>query len=453
MVFIPFIQNSKFTINGETAYELVRSKKYSSVEKIHEQAIKIKWNEYPWLDLYDDFWEFIDLNLTFSWNVIHTWNFIDSPTHKDLGQPTQEELEKMYLFEKMYPIKKTSFQNNFSLSKFQTDTIYEYTVTPNDAILPLFNNDTQEDIILFQKEKESFQKKFKPTLISSQPQNKDKSPTMHFSTENHNYYFLLKKATPTNIKQYLYKDITFLSEYEIWKEYTEMSEDYFFNDTEKALKLKIEEKTVTLTPNEIYIKDTFDRDFTILWEDTQKQISSKDKNSKKTEKSEWESKKKKSNNNNYYIIDNNDKDYPQGCNTVGLKDPSNLCILSLYADNSRNSRWNQKSWTLYVSPAEFESLQNGDDAYTYCETLDLWGVTWEVPLSHEWAWSDIVKIQDKVYNLTAEWSEKPNHYWADNRSWDVASRHNCRLDWACGSEGSKSKLSVRCVTRDKPHFN
>ena len=105
---------------------------------------------------------------------------------------------------------------------------------------------------------------------------------------------------------------------------------------------------------------------------------------------------------------------------------------------------------MYVSPSVFETVIDGNLVYEYCDNLNLWNVSREAPLSHDASRSDMVKAQDKIYNLKAEWSTKPNHYWADIRSEQVETRNNCRLDWACGSERSNTPLSVRCIAREKP---
>lgn len=152
----------------------------------------------------------------------------------------------------------------------------------------------------------------------------------------------------------------------------------------------------------------------------------------------------------YYIIDINDWKYLRWCNSEWLTSPEDFCILSLYWDNSRVGWGNDNSWTMYISPASFETVIDWNLVYKYCNGLNLWNVVWEAPLSHDASWSDMVKAQKMIYNLTAEWSTKPNHYWADIRSEQVDTRNNCRLDWACGSERSNTPLSVRCIAREKP---
>lgn len=154
----------------------------------------------------------------------------------------------------------------------------------------------------------------------------------------------------------------------------------------------------------------------------------------------------------YYIIDINDWKYTQWCNSEWLRNPEEFCIFSLYWDNSRVWWWNNNSWTMYVSAAVFETVIDWNSVYEYCNNLDLWGVSREAPLSHDASRSDMVRSQNKIYNLKAEWSTKPNHYWADIRSEQVETRNNCRLDWACWSERSDVPLSVRCISRGKPSF-
>lgn len=154
----------------------------------------------------------------------------------------------------------------------------------------------------------------------------------------------------------------------------------------------------------------------------------------------------------YYIIDINDEQYPQWCNSEWLENPEDFCIFSLYGDNSRVGRGNDNSWTMYISPSKFEAVLDWNLVFEYCDNLNLGGVTWEAPLSHDASWSDMVEAQNKIYNLKARWSSKPNHYWADIRSEPTPTRNNCRLDWACWSEKSEVPLSVRCIAREKPIF-
>ena len=148
---------------------------------------------------------------------------------------------------------------------------------------------------------------------------------------------------------------------------------------------------------------------------------------------------------NYYIIDENDEKYPEWCNTPWLKDPERRCILAMYADNSKNSRWSTKSWTMLVAPFLSEKVVEWIGVSEFCNSLDILWASWESPASHEWARSYMVNNYSKINNLIAKWSSKPGHYWADLK---VNADINCRIDWACGKEDSNKELSVRCVSRD-----
>lgn len=152
----------------------------------------------------------------------------------------------------------------------------------------------------------------------------------------------------------------------------------------------------------------------------------------------------------YYIIDENDVKYPQGCNTPWLYEPEKWCILSMYADNSRNNWWNVSSGTMLVSPALSEGIVDGYNVTKYCESLDILWVSWESPMSHDGSWSDLIKNKSKINTFTASWSSKPGHYWAQLKPVvDI----NCRLDGQCGVENSSTKLSLRCISWDNPKEN
>jgi hypothetical protein len=73
--------------------------------------------------------------------------------------------------------------------------------------------------------------------------------------------------------------------------------------------------------------------------------------------------------NNYYIIYANDPTYPQGCNTIGLQDEYNNCILAIPNGTGY----------VYVSPAATKIVTGYNDAQTYCTNLDLGNVTRKTP--------------------------------------------------------------------------
>ena len=156
----------------------------------------------------------------------------------------------------------------------------------------------------------------------------------------------------------------------------------------------------------------------------------------------------------YYIIDENDVRYPQWCNTPWLPDPDKYCILAIYADETRNG-WGAclvygqyahcRTWMVLIAPWDTDIIKNGYDANNYCRSIDIWGMGFELPISHAWTWRDMINSRDKIYNFTASGSSKANHYWASPA---IPTDINCTLEWGCWVESSSTLLSVRCVSWD-----
>lgn len=70
--------------------------------------------------------------------------------------------------------------------------------------------------------------------------------------------------------------------------------------------------------------------------------------------------------NGYYIIDSTDSSYPQGCNTPGLSDPANKCILALP----------HKSGKLLIAPSTTDRAGTNERGYNYCRGLNIAGFSW-----------------------------------------------------------------------------
>ncbi|GHV21367.1 hypothetical protein FACS189428_1670 [Clostridia bacterium] len=147
---------------------------------------------------------------------------------------------------------------------------------------------------------------------------------------------------------------------------------------------------------------------------------------------------------NYYIIYSNDPAYPQGCNTVGLNDPFNNCILAIPNGTGY----------VYVSPGATDKPFNSANGYNYCMNLNIGSVAREIPST---SWQDpsyrnlMYANKTKITTFTAPNSPKANHYRTLN---SPTSDQNCIVSAGnCGSESSSTVMSIRCVTLQKPKFH
>ena len=150
---------------------------------------------------------------------------------------------------------------------------------------------------------------------------------------------------------------------------------------------------------------------------------------------------------NYYIINEYDENFPQGCNTPWLPSPEKYCILEMITIESNNNV--HRSWNIYIAPADREINIDRYNADNYCFLENIWQTQRELPAaSRAWVWTDIVNNRDKILNFVASWSYKYGHYRA---RWSIPTYTNCNIRWNCGSEDGNMKLSVRCISRNKPY--
>jgi len=149
----------------------------------------------------------------------------------------------------------------------------------------------------------------------------------------------------------------------------------------------------------------------------------------------------------YYAIDVNDTRFPQWCNTEWLPNPGEYCVLSTPVKSRLFSGY------FYVSPFTMEVVKNAKMADYYCKNnIFIWDIEWDLPLSRwydigtEWAyfWTVMKNNRWKTFNFNAQWSGKPNHYWA----WysNPTESQNCALSAMCGRENTNTRMSSRCVT-------
>lgn len=149
----------------------------------------------------------------------------------------------------------------------------------------------------------------------------------------------------------------------------------------------------------------------------------------------------------YYAIDVNDTRFPQWCNTEWLPNPDEYCVLSTPVKSRSFSGY------FYVAPFTTEVVKNAKMADYYCKNnIFIWDVEWDLPLSRwymvgterAYLWTVMKNNRWKTFNFNAQWSGKPNHYWA----WysNPTESQNCILSAMCGRENTNTRISSRCVT-------
>ena len=106
-------------------------------------------------------------------------------------------------------------------------------------------------------------------------------------------------------------------------------------------------------------------------------------------------------------------------------------------------RYDARVWTVYVAPYSSETITTRYDAMEYCYSLNLLWLNWELPHAYLAFYPQMTNKGSDLYQLTAQWSEKGNHYWASN--WLPTTDTNCLYYGSCWTETSNQKLSVRCI--------
>lgn len=157
----------------------------------------------------------------------------------------------------------------------------------------------------------------------------------------------------------------------------------------------------------------------------------------------------------FYVI-NSINTYKGWCNNSKLIDADKYCILSLPA-------WDDINMEIYVSPFNLEITWSACKGEQYCRNLNIWWLSWWLPVSYfsqlktEWLLDSytfsenynmfrdrITNFTSLIYNLTAQWSEKSNHY--RGQYINTSRSNNCNMSGACGKEDSTKNLSIRCIS-------
>ena len=139
----------------------------------------------------------------------------------------------------------------------------------------------------------------------------------------------------------------------------------------------------------------------------------------------------------YYIIDSNDSRYPQGCNTPGLSNPSQYCILGIPLGSTK----------ILIAPANTEIAGDQTAAFNHCRSLNIAGFSRKMMENYgglgEWNHAYANRGKLVRFNATAAGQQKSNHYRVTN---STAFSHNCTLSsWKCWSTGGE-RISTRCTS-------
>lgn len=120
----------------------------------------------------------------------------------------------------------------------------------------------------------------------------------------------------------------------------------------------------------------------------------------------------------YYIIDSNDSRYPQGCNTPGLSNPSQYCILGIPLGSTK----------ILIAPANTEIAGDQTAAFNHCRSLNIAGFSRKMMENYgglgEWNHAYANRGKLVRFNATAAGQQKSNHYRVTN---STAFSHNCTL--------------------------
>lgn len=76
--------------------------------------------------------------------------------------------------------------------------------------------------------------------------------------------------------------------------------------------------------------------------------------------------------NGYYIIDSTDSRYPQGCNTPGLPNASQYCILKAQPTPASGVE------PFLIAPGSTDPWLNQGQSTNYCSNLNVAGVSWKM---------------------------------------------------------------------------
>ena len=198
-----------------------------------------------------DFDDFVNLSLVFDDSGLVSWSVVQKETNKDLGHPTQKELEELSYPEIKYEqISAGILPDEILLSKYEKGKSYVFDIPKDHSgfISPKVVNDTDIDTIAITA-KVGTESEYKRTYSSKQVI--DSNKFNFFSSDNDNgKFYLFIIDTPieqlTNFAPYVS-----LSDYKVGEEIDFSFEGFIYNDTDKVIKISCKDKMYTLQPNQM----------------------------------------------------------------------------------------------------------------------------------------------------------------------------------------------------------
>ena len=150
----------------------------------------------------------------------------------------------------------------------------------------------------------------------------------------------------------------------------------------------------------------------------------------------------------YYIIDDNDSRYPQGCNTPGLNNPNQYCILRANPTPASGVA------PFLIAPGSTDAQKTQWASTSYCANLGVAWLSWKMETGcrqrQDCQLHRVYRSNSKLINYYWRPKTDPhNHYY---RYWTRigSSIVSCRHDgWWCGDIYS-SQAAVRCISTDTP---
>lgn len=222
-----------------------------------QNMITLSIEDYDWIERIYNYNSYIYLNLEFSgWKIIN-WSIVDQRSRENLGQPSMEELDKLYNFEAKYPMKEIKVNHMINLSSLDENVIYKYVVKATSDVNPWIDNDLDYAVIIYEKTSSDYEPKI---LLSKE----NESWWLKLESSEETHYLIYQRATREDLL-YLLEPLS-LGQYEHWEEIDIWNEDYLYNDTDEALRLvlidesfwkKEEKDRKVLKPWEVYKKSSF----------------------------------------------------------------------------------------------------------------------------------------------------------------------------------------------------
>ena len=198
-----------------------------------------------------DFDDFVNLSLTFDDSGLVSWSVVQKETNKDLGHPSQKELEEAVYPEAKYEqIPAGTLPDEILLSKYEKGKTYVFDIPTNHEgfISPRVINDTDVNTVAITV-KVGTKSEYKRTYSSKQVI--DSNNFNFFSSDNDNgkFYLFVIDTPVKDLKNFA--PYVKLSKYQIGEELDFNFEDFVCNDTDKVVVISCDNKTYTLQPYEM----------------------------------------------------------------------------------------------------------------------------------------------------------------------------------------------------------